>query len=143
MKRVSKTTRVRALAAQVGLATFAFVLLGAPSPGATGGCSIGAEPVADARRFCQDKQTWICERERAAGRTTDAEHAACVSGIVGMCASSTWPAGCAPTQATVDACIGDLSDPDQLPTPWMDIASCFTESICPPGGGGGGEPEGI
>jgi len=111
----------------------------ASTPGHITGCSTGSAPGANAVGFCRDKETRICARIFAVDNDA-AAHAECVSRIDGMCAGNSWPVGCAPTQATVNACLDALVDPARITDPPESLAECA--AIC--GGSGGGiDPEGI
>lgn len=87
-------------------------------------------PPPDAEIFCRDRETWTCERERAAGRSTDAEHAQCITDVVPMCNSALWEPGCAATAESTDACIAALSDASRLGTPSREIVECSGDVLC-------------
>lgn len=111
------------------LSLLSILLLGGCSePGAL--AADAGPPPPDAVTFCQDRRTWECERERAAGRITEAEHVSCRTDIVPMCADALWSSDCAVTAERTDACITALSDPASLHTPSVEIVECNADVLC-------------
>lgn len=86
------------------------------APGARGRLRAGggADGVADAAAFCVDSELWKCRREEFANRISEDEAAACYRGIDLRCEGFAWPAGCAPTPASADACTTLLQRADLL-----------------------------
>ena len=131
MKKSSKNNKKRALVLVwlAALVVMALALVG-PAPGYVGSCledSVTADPV----EFCQEKNSWVCEREWAAGRLNDVERESCFFNI--NCSSSTWPPNCRPpSEALTTICIDALSNPGRLSEPSDSIVECLPSTLCPP-----------
>ena len=107
------------------------VALVGPTPGQVGGCTedtIAADPV----EFCAEKNTWICQRDFAAGRTSMVERDTCLFNIQGMCAGAAWSSCMPPTESQAQVCIDALADPARLAETSDRIAECQASFLCPP-----------
>lgn len=112
--------------------------LGGPTPGRLGGCGADAAGAVDPHQFCLDYRTTICARNYALNGDAG-EHDRCRGGVSGACAGFNFEAGCFPSQASTQACLGALVDLARLSTPPDLLPEC---TFCS-GSGGGMEPEGI
>lgn len=109
-----------------------FLALGGPAPGNVGGCG-STVVVADPQMSCADLETSKCLRDRQAGRIDDEQRNLCLGNVQARCSGFTWPVGCAPTEAQVDACEQVLLRADLLQETTEEIYENYAEcrDLCP------------
>jgi hypothetical protein len=123
-----------------GLAALVVAMsIAGPAPGHIGGCNVETGAV-DPVRYCIAYERRVCERDRVAGRIDDAAYATCLRNLDADCAGRNWPVGCSPSEATTQACLDALVDPNRIHLLSRALPEC--QAVCP-GSGGGAETGGI
>lgn len=116
---------------RAGVVLVMALFLGAPSPGHISGCSATSGSVSG-EEYCRGYYARVCERDFAARRTDEAGRDECRAQIETMCSGVTFPVGCSPSVATVQACFDALTDLARIGTPENMLPEC---RVC----GGGSE----
>jgi hypothetical protein len=89
--------------------------------------------VADAEEFCRERDAWECARMNARGELPSLMYAdvqACVDDVANQCAGFNWPPECSPSPKATDACIEELTKPENLNTPTEMIPACTVGVLC-------------